>query len=196
MFNILGYLSVYLWAQGLPCLLHFFKFNFLLILCEFHTIHSNPTHLIVLLYTPSSLATSWQKKKNLVVEAVVCPVVHPLSTLLYLQTFITMSPAFQQFTDGADDGVDHLGLVGSWVGQSASFLTPILFSWALPQLAHAMLQRDRVSSPALMPWLMQSQQPGPALPYFLGFKAHSLKCCSWWSVGPAFLQSLLLGQLS
>lgn len=40
-------------------------------------------------------------------------------------------------------------------------------------------------------WFLQSQQPGPALLYFLGFKAHSLKCCSWWSVGPAFLQSLL-----
>lgn len=65
----------------------------LLVLCEFHIIHSNPTYLFLLFYLPSTLATMPQQRKN-IVEAVVChSMSHSipfLSTLLCLQMFIVM----------------------------------------------------------------------------------------------------------
>lgn len=51
----------------------FFFFSFLLVVCEFHITHPNPTHLPVPLYLPSALATSQQNKQTkIVVEAAIC----------------------------------------------------------------------------------------------------------------------------
>jgi hypothetical protein len=56
--------------------------NFLLVLCEFHIMHSNPTHLPLLTYSPFTFAISPTKEKILIEEAVVCRSVYPLFTLL------------------------------------------------------------------------------------------------------------------
>jgi hypothetical protein len=44
-------------THQLQILNQLFFFNFLLILCEPHTIHPNPTHLSIPLYLLSALAT-------------------------------------------------------------------------------------------------------------------------------------------
>lgn len=68
------------------------------ILCEFHIMHSAPTHLPVPSYPPSILPTSPSKenerereRENLVVEVSVCLSVYPLSKHLCLQMFISVS---------------------------------------------------------------------------------------------------------
>lgn len=58
--------------------------NFLLILCEFHIIHPNPTHLSLLSCPPSTLATSPHQRKD-PVKAVVChSVSHSIDPLVYI----------------------------------------------------------------------------------------------------------------
>ena len=66
------------------CLFVFFFFNLLLVLCEFHTMHPNPTHLIHPLYPPTTLAISLHREGKIVIlEHLVCH--HVLSTVLCQQ---------------------------------------------------------------------------------------------------------------
>lgn len=54
--------------------------SFSILFFEFYSIHPNPTHLFLPSYLSSMLTTFLltEGKTNLLVEAVVCPTVHPL----------------------------------------------------------------------------------------------------------------------
>jgi hypothetical protein len=69
--------------------------NFVLVLCEFHTTHPNPTHLYLPYSHPPPLQSRLATEGgNLIVEAVVCQCVAQyilLSTCLCRQMFISIT---------------------------------------------------------------------------------------------------------
>lgn len=60
-----------------------FFLNFLLVLCEFHIMHTNPTHLPSPCTCPPPLQPPLWKKK-LIVEAVVCHSLYTIDSFVYI----------------------------------------------------------------------------------------------------------------
>ena len=118
--------SRYFWIHAFLATL--FLFNFLLILCEFYSMHPNPTYLPVSLYPPSALAIlpSEENKKpccgsfSMSQGVAQCTL---LSTLLCLQMLIAMNLL--------GSGLCYITITGSSLG---IFLVILLLSWIMEVL--------------------------------------------------------------